>query len=78
MASAPFAFAASRDPVRYLTIVASLMPRELSLEHSIAADLDDGLLEQMIEHLRQQLLAQSGVEPQKLIEAKENGYARIE
>jgi hypothetical protein len=55
------------DPVRYLTIVASLMPRELSLEHSVASDLDDDVLSQMIEHLRQQLLAQSGVEPTKLI-----------
>jgi hypothetical protein len=66
------------DPVRYLTIVASLMPRELNLAHSIAADLDDSALEQTLDYIRQQLLAQSGVEPQKLIEVKKNDCARID
>ena len=66
------------DPVRYLTIVASLMPRELNLAHSIAADLDDGALEQTLDYIRQQLLAQSGVEPQKLIEMENDHAHRVD
>jgi hypothetical protein len=66
------------DPVRYLTIVASLMPRELNLAHSIAADLDDGALEQTLDYVRQQLLAQSGVEPQKLIEMENDHAHRVD
>ena len=65
------------EPVKYLTIVASLMPRELSLEHSVASDLDDDMLAQMIETLRQQLLAQAGAEPTKLLELK-NDHARVD
>jgi hypothetical protein len=67
----------AEEPVKYLTIVASLMPRELSLEHSVASDLDDDTLAQMIEHLRQQLLTQAGTEPTKLLELK-NDHTRVD
>ncbi|MFZ2142726.1 MAG: hypothetical protein WAV78_38290 [Xanthobacteraceae bacterium] len=68
----------AEEPAMFVRVVASLVPRELILEHGIAADLDDDLLEQMIENLRQQLLTQAGAEPQKLLEAKENDYARVD
>jgi hypothetical protein len=66
------------EPAMFVRVVASLVPREFILEHGIAADLDDGALEQTLDYIRQQLLAQSGVEPQKLIEAKKNDCARID
>ena len=67
----------AEEPSKYLSIVASLMPRELAIEASVASDLDDDTLAQMIETLRQQLLAQAGVEPTKLLELK-NDYARVD
>ena len=67
----------AEEPAMFVRTVASLVPRELILEHGIAADLDDDLLEQMIEALRQQLLVQTGAEPAKLLELK-NDCARVD
>jgi hypothetical protein len=67
----------TEEPAMFVRVVASLVPRELILEHGIAADLDDDMLAQMIEQLRQQLLAQAGVEPTKLLELK-NDHVRVD
>jgi hypothetical protein len=49
-------------------IVASLMPRELEIEHQTAtSDLDDEQLDNLITQIRQHLLKS---EPMKKIEAK--------
>ena len=64
----------AEEPGMFVRVVASLVPREISLEHSIAADLDDTVLEQTLDYIRQQLLAQTGAEPAKLLENK-NDYA---
>ena len=67
----------AEEPSKYLSIIASLMPRELAIEASVASDLDDDMLAQMFETLRQQLLAQAGAEPTKLLELK-NDHARVD
>jgi len=52
-------------------IVASLMPRELEIEHQTAtSDLDDEQLDNLITQIRQQLLAKSETQPMKMIEPK--------
>jgi hypothetical protein len=56
------------EPARYVQIIASLMPRELEIEHQTAtSDLDDEQLHNLITQIRQQLLKS---EPMKKIEAK--------
>jgi hypothetical protein len=50
------------DPVKYLAIVASLMPRELAVEHSQLGDLSDEEVNALLEHVQ--------IERAKLIEAK--------
>jgi hypothetical protein len=56
------------EPARYVQIVASLMPRELEIEHQTAtSDLDDEQLDNLITQIRQHLLKS---EPMKKIEAK--------
>jgi hypothetical protein len=64
----------AEEPAMFVRVVASLVPRELILEHGIASDLDDDTLAQMIETLRLQLLEQAGAEPVKLLE-NNNDYA---
>ena len=57
------------EPARYVQIVASLMPRELEIEHQTAtSDLDDEQLDNLITQIRQHLLTKS--ETMKTIEAK--------
>jgi hypothetical protein len=59
------------DPARYVQIVASLMPRELEIEHQTAtSDLDDEQLDNLIIQIRQQLLTKSETQPMKMIEPK--------
>src|SRR5262245_22269496 len=59
------------DPARYVQIVASLMPRELEIEHQTAtSDLDDEQLDYLITQIRQQLLTKSETQPMKMIEPK--------
>jgi hypothetical protein len=59
------------EPARYVQIVASLMPRELEIEHQTAtSDLDDQQLDSLITQIRQQLRAQSETTPMKVIESK--------
>jgi hypothetical protein len=54
-----------------MQIVASLMPRELEIEHQTAtSDLDDEQLDTLIPQIRQQLLTQSETKPMKVIENK--------
>jgi hypothetical protein len=54
-----------------MQIVASLMPRELEIEHQTAtSDLDDEQLDTLITQIRQQLLTQSETKPMKVIENK--------
>ena len=57
------------EPARYVQIVASLMPRELEIEHQTAtSDLDDQQLDNLITQIRQQLLTKSETKPMKMIE----------
>ena len=59
------------EPARYVQIVASLMPRELEIEHQTAtSDLDDQQLDNLITQIRQQLLTKSETQPMKMIEPK--------
>jgi hypothetical protein len=59
------------EPARYVQIVASLMPRELEIEHQTAtSDLDDEQLDNLITQIRQHLLTQSETQPMKVIETK--------
>jgi hypothetical protein len=59
------------EPARYVQIVASLMPRELEIEHQTAtSDLDDEQLDNLITQIRQHLLTQSDMQPMKVIETK--------
>jgi hypothetical protein len=59
------------EPARYVQIVASLMPRELEIEHQTAtSDLDDEQLDSLITQIRQQLLIKSETKPMKVIETK--------
>jgi hypothetical protein len=59
------------EPARYVQIVASLMPRELEIEHQTAtSDLDDEQLDNLITQIRQQLLTKSETQPMKMIEPK--------
>jgi hypothetical protein len=59
------------EPSKYVQIVASLMPRELEVEHqSVVSDLDDAQLDDLILQIRQHLLAKREEEPMPLIEAK--------
>jgi hypothetical protein len=54
-----------------MQIVASLMPRELEIEHQTAtSDLDDEQLDTLITQIRQHLLTQSETKPMKVIENK--------
>jgi hypothetical protein len=56
------------EPARYVQIVASLMPRELEIEHQTAtSDLDDEQLDNLITQIRQHLLE---TKPMKVIEPK--------
>jgi hypothetical protein len=50
------------DPLRYITIVASLMPKELAVEHNQLGDLSDDEVSALLEYVREQRA--------KLIEAK--------
>jgi hypothetical protein len=64
-------FCRIEEPARYVQIVASLMPRELEIEHQTAtSDLDDQQLDNLITQIRQQLLTKSHTEPMKMIETK--------
>jgi hypothetical protein len=59
------------EPARYVQIVASLMPRELEIEHQTAtSDLDDEQLDNLIIQIRQHLLTQSESKPMKMVETK--------
>jgi hypothetical protein len=40
------------DPVRYVAILASLMPRELAVEHTRFGELSDEELDALLEHVR--------------------------
>jgi hypothetical protein len=59
------------EPARYVQIVASLMPRELEIEHQTAtSDLDDEQLDNLIIQIRQHLLTKSETMPVKVIEVE--------
>ena len=40
------------DPVRYVAIIASLMPKELAIEHNQLGDLSDEELNVLLSHVR--------------------------
>jgi hypothetical protein len=40
------------DPVRYVAIIASLMPKELAIEHNQLGDLSDEELNVLLTHVR--------------------------
>jgi hypothetical protein len=52
----------TEEPARYFQIVASLMPKELAVEHSQLGDLSDDEVNALLEYVREQRA--------KLIEAK--------
>jgi hypothetical protein len=56
------------EPSRYVQIIASLMPRELEIEHGNSADLTDEELGRMIAKLRAEIAEED--EKPMLIEAK--------
>jgi len=59
------------EPGRYVQIIASLMPKELEIERSITADLDDEQLDALIMQVKAELLAKIAELPTpRLIEAK--------
>jgi hypothetical protein len=41
------------DPVRYVAIIASLMPKELAIEHNQLGDLSDEELNVLVAHVRE-------------------------
>jgi hypothetical protein len=41
------------DPVRYVAIIASLMPKELAIEHNQLSDLSDEELNVLLSHVRE-------------------------
>jgi hypothetical protein len=41
------------DPVRYVAIIASLMPKELAIEHNQLGDLSDEELNVLLSHVRE-------------------------
>jgi hypothetical protein len=41
------------DPVRYVAIIASLMPKELAIEHNQLGDLSDEELNALLSHVRE-------------------------
>jgi hypothetical protein len=57
------------DPVRYTAIIASLMPKELSIEHNQLGDLSDEELSALLEHVREMRAKLIEQEP-VIIEAK--------
>jgi len=61
------------DPGTYLRVCASLMPRELTVE-TVAADLGDDELDNIIERLRTELLIEHKVQP-AILELKESEYS---
>jgi hypothetical protein len=58
------------DPTNYLRVIASILPRELTIE-TAAADLTDDELDAMIQRLRMEMLEALPPEP-LLIEARPN------
>jgi hypothetical protein len=59
------------EPARYVQIVASLMPRELEIEHQTAtSDLDDEQLDNLITQIRHHLLTKAETKPMEVIETK--------
>ena len=65
------------DPSTYLRVCASLMPRELTVE-TVAADLGDDELDNVIERLRNELLLEHKVEPARLEFTAPKDYSRVE
>jgi hypothetical protein len=59
------------DPTNYLRVIASILPRELTIENA-AADLTDDELDTMIVRLKSEMLEAMNAQP-LLIEAKPNG-----
>jgi hypothetical protein len=54
--------ARAEEPVKYLQIIASLMPRDMLIEHNQVSDLSDDEVNALLEYVQQQRA--------KLIEAK--------
>jgi hypothetical protein len=51
------------EPIKFLQIIASMLPKELWIESGVIDDLDDDELERVIARARQQLLAAPKPEP---------------
>ena len=51
------------DPVRYTAIIASLMPKELTIEHNQLGDLTDEELGALLQHVRELRAKLIGPEP---------------
>jgi len=51
------------DPVRYTAIIASLMPKELTIEHNQLGDLTDEELGVLLQHVRELRAKLIGPEP---------------
>jgi len=62
------------DPVRYTAILASILPREMSIE-TVAADLGDDDLDALIERLKTELIEQHKVTPKELEFHKPKDYS---
>ena len=58
------------EPVKYLAIVAALMPRELAVEHNQLGDLSDDEVNALLEHVQIERAKLIEHKPPRMIEAK--------
>ena len=64
------------DPATYLRVCATFMPKERTIE-TVAADLGDDELDNVIERLRNELLLEHKVEPARLEFTAPKDYSRV-
>ena len=54
-----------RDPIRYTAIIASLMPKELAIEHNQLGEFSDEEINALLEHVRE--LRAKLIEPEPIM-----------
>jgi hypothetical protein len=63
------------DPVKYCSILASLAPRDLVVEHSKIGELSDEELNELIEHVRQMKAKLIEQKPEMITNGKDQSAA---
>jgi hypothetical protein len=51
------------EPAAYLRLTASVLPKEFTFDH-VAAELDDGQIDELITHIRERLLTERQKQPE--------------